>query len=41
VPTVAPLASASGDAVVEFPIVFDQPERPESVREPAFGDHFR
>jgi predicted PurR-regulated permease PerM len=42
VPAVAPLASASGDSVVEFPVVFDQSQRPESVREePASADHFR
>jgi hypothetical protein len=33
---------ASGDSVVEFPVVFDQSERPESVHEePASADHFR
>jgi hypothetical protein len=39
-PAVAP--QASGDSVVEFPVVFDQSERPESVHEePASADHFR
>jgi predicted PurR-regulated permease PerM len=41
-PAVAPPASASGDSVVEFPVVFDQSERPESVHEaPASADHLR
>jgi hypothetical protein len=41
-PAVAPPASASGDSVVEFPVVFDRSERPKSVREePASADHLR
>jgi hypothetical protein len=41
-PVVAPPASASGDSVVEFPVVFDQFERPESGHEePASADHLR
>jgi predicted PurR-regulated permease PerM len=41
-PAVAPPASASSDSVVEFPVVFDQSERPESVHEePASADHLR
>jgi hypothetical protein len=41
-PAVALSASASGDSVVEFPVVFDQSERPESVHEePASADHLR
>jgi len=39
---IAPPASASGDSVVEFPVVFDQSARPESVHEdPASADHLR
>jgi hypothetical protein len=41
-PAVAPPASASDESVVEFPVVFDQSERPESVHEaPASADHLR
>jgi hypothetical protein len=41
-PVVAPPASASGDSVVEYPVVFDQFERPESGHEePAAADHLR